>query len=101
MSEISKSQEFRNKRIAAGLCPTCGESVKDEFVQCPECRRWAQNKRREIRNSRRDAGVCMQCGKVVVTDGYSNCPDCRAYNSTAKKRSREKRRENNETRQFV
>ena len=63
-------------RLAAGLCPKCGERPPVEGgATCEPCREARRSFERERYAARRAAGLCGNCGGATL-DGGSRCGPC-------------------------
>jgi predicted transcriptional regulator len=59
-------------RVAAGVCPRCGEQVEDGRRWCAACRAKTRAKRAALAES----GVCYRCATREVVAGGRTCAEC-------------------------
>lgn len=80
-------KQFREKRKADGLCPTCGKENNSGYVWCESCREHQRTVYKtdttEIKQQRRERhakGLCTQCGIDKVNPDNPNtktkCDKC-------------------------
>src|SRR5690554_49378 len=82
---------YRQRRIAKGLCPSCGEKNDRDAYYCSTClvkhnekaRRWAERKRLDK--------VCPKCGGELDLD-TTVCSSCLEEIARKAKKRREERR---------
>lgn len=74
ISGAEKTRKLRQKRIAAGLCMSCGKRppVIDNR-RCDVCRASHSTDSKKRHDARRAAGLCY-CGKLAV-DGFKICEE--------------------------
>ena len=79
---IKNSKNLRERRKAAGLCPSCGKNKPEYgFVTCPSCRaKSRKSANRYNKNhgvvSRYDPDICWTCNKNPVLPGKRLCKSC-------------------------
>lgn len=65
---------WRDKRIADGICPKCGRPNPDtRYNYCPDCRAQATEKSRKKRMEWAKQGLCIYCGKRPALPGKNEC----------------------------
>lgn len=85
-SEATK--RLYRKRIASGLCGTCGKPLDRDGSMCQEC----CDKKREYAKENflwyKEHGICPICGKVKLRGDEKHCPECLAKKAKATAKSR-------------
>lgn len=85
--------ERRERRIAAGLCPTCGANEPAPGrVNCAACARQIAAANSLRRDQLAQRGTCVKCGGRRARQGRRTCKACGRYWTQANEGYRERRR---------
>ncbi len=69
-------KQYREKRIAKGLCLYCDAPKPANRQYCDECREIKVLYRSAIRQDRREKGLCLDCGKIDQQEHLLRCAKC-------------------------
>jgi hypothetical protein len=69
---VAAMRALREERIAAGLCPSCGEPAAPGRVLCEHHLEYHRNLKRALRRGKRADGLCIyaSCDRLAIKGGY-------------------------------
>lgn len=70
------------RRVADGLCLTCGNKAEDGAHYCRKCREFISKRNKILRKERAEKGLCTMCGRKLreadLERGFKRCAKCRS-----------------------